>query len=228
MPFDILGSILFSISLAFIVFSLDRVETPEEKLLSLILLAVGIILLLGFIMWEAHSSNPLLKISLFKNRSFIAGNSSLLLTFIMQYGFIYIIPYFFENHWMMSASVAGEAMLPITVAMICMAPLSGILADHFKIHIICTVGMLITAVSIFILCYGLTIKNSMIYWIICSITPGIGCCLFQTPNMKQIMDSVSAENRGNCFGNTFYSNKHRRGFWRSYHWCYLFNFLRYF
>ncbi len=198
--FDIFGSILFCSSLAFIVFSLDMMETPEEKLLSLILLAVGIILLLGFIMWEAHSSNPLLKISLFKNKSFIAGNGSLLLVFIMQYGFIYITPYFFEKHWMMSASAAGQAMLPITVAMMCVAPLSGILADRFKIHIICTVGMLITAVSIFILCYGLTIKSSMLYWNVCSSTAGIGCGLFQTPNMKQIMDSVSAENRGIASG----------------------------
>lgn len=199
-PFDVFGSVLFFVSLVLITWSLNIMNSPGKKIVSLLTLILGILLISGFVIWENHIRYPLLKMSLFRNRTFIAGNASLFMAFIMQYGFIYITPYFFEKHWMMSASAAGEAMLPITVAMICVAPFSGILADHFKNSKICAFGMLLTAVGIFVLCYGLIIKKSMVYWIICSIMAGIGCGLFQTPNMKQIMESVDTENRGVASG----------------------------
>lgn len=199
-PFDVIGSILFFGSLSLITLALDMVNFSIGTVAILIPLIIGIILFSIFSIQETRVTYPLIKMSLFKNRSFTASNISLLLTFIMQYGFVYITPYFFENHWSMSAASSGKAMIPISIAMMCTAPLSGVLADHFKSYKICTIGMILTSVSIFVLCYGLTIKKSIIYWIVCSTISGIGCGLFQSPNMKQIMESVSAKDRGVASG----------------------------
>lgn len=199
-PFDVKGSILFFVSLSLITLALDMVDFAIGTVVILLPLIIGIILFSIFSIQENRITYPLLKMSLFKNISFTTSNISLFLAFIMQYGFVYITPYFFENHWLMSPSSSGKAMIPISVAMMCTAPISGILADRFKSYKICTIGMLLTSASIFVLCYGLTIRRSMTYWIVCSIIAGIGCGLFQTSNMKQIMESVSAKDRGVASG----------------------------
>lgn len=117
----------------------------------------------------------------------------------MEYALLFILPYFLEKYWMLSPSVAGEALLPLTIAMICITPVSGILTDQFDSGLICTLSMILTSISAFMLC-GLNAKRSMAYWVVILIIGGIGAGLFQTPNMKEIMDSVSKENRGMASG----------------------------
>lgn len=195
-PFDVLGSMMIFTALVLIVFPLDMTgKSGINSVLHYAMLAVGILMTIGFILWEIKSPSPLLKMSLFKNRAFTTGNLALFLAYIMQYGLAFFLPYFLEKHWMLSAAAAGELMFPLTAAMICITPISGMLADRFESRLICAAGMLITAFSVFMLC-GLSAKETIIYWVIVSVIAGIGSGLFQTPNMKQIMDSVSSEDRG--------------------------------
>jgi hypothetical protein len=58
-----------------------------------------------------------------------------------HYAVMFLLPYYLQKQHGMSASLAGLAMLPMSVALIITAPISGAISDKFDSRIVCGVGM---------------------------------------------------------------------------------------
>ncbi|EQD67048.1 major facilitator superfamily transporter, partial [mine drainage metagenome] len=94
---------------------------------------------------------------------------------------------------------AGIYMLPLTVGFLVAGPVSGFLSDRFGARLFATLGMLVAAISFFLL---ILLPTNFTYWVFAPILVlnGIGFGLFAAPNSSAVMNSVPANARGTASG----------------------------
>lgn len=195
-PFDIAGSILIFIALMFLLMPLSLSGDYNIPIaLFITLLVIGFVIILGFILYEKKCKYPMLNINLFHNRVFTASNIAALFTYMAQFIMVFLAPFYLENLRMFSPLFSGLLYLPMPIATMCIAPVSGSLSDRFDSRYLSCAGNFIMTAGLFMLSF-LDKNTSFIYIITSMIVTGIGFGMFQTPNNSAIMGNVPPENRG--------------------------------
>ena len=90
-PLDYFGGLLSVFAVSSLVFGI--IEGPElgwDDSATISALILGLVLLIGFVLWELKAKYPLLDPRLFKIRGFSAGALSITIQFLAQFGFIFV------------------------------------------------------------------------------------------------------------------------------------------
>ena len=198
--FDILGSFLVFAALLLILLPLNIYGTGElSGPLFAVLLAAGAVLIAVFIVVELRHKNPMLDVRLFKNRVFAASCGAALFIYIAQFVLIFLSPFYLQTLRGFAPDFAGLLYLPLPLASMCVAPLSGYLSDRVDSRFISTAGAFIMAVGLFMM--GLMNAATPIPFILVSMAvTGLGFGIFQTPNNSAVMGNVPTQNRGTASG----------------------------
>jgi EmrB/QacA subfamily drug resistance transporter len=196
--FDWAGSLLIFAALSLILLPLQT-STSLPPAVFFILLGAGITMAALFIAAEKKSKHPLLHIDLFKRRVFTAGNLSALLNFTAQFIMIFLAPFYLEKLRHFSPTETGLLYLPMPLATMCVAPVSGIISDRFDNRYISAVGMAFMAAGLFMLSW-LASDTPAWYIISALVVTGTGSGLFQTPNNSAVMGCVPPQHRGAASG----------------------------
>ncbi|AOM41827.1 multidrug transporter subunit MdtD [Xenorhabdus hominickii] len=118
-PFDFLGFVLFSVGLVMISVSFDLFG---DKLLSgyipMVLLASGILMLLGYIFHAKKHPSPLIDLKLFQIHTFSIGIASNIATRLSTGSLSFIIPLMLQLGFGYSAVIAGIMMAPNAIGSI--------------------------------------------------------------------------------------------------------------
>lgn len=112
-----------------------------------------------------------------------------------EYMLLFLWPYYLQDQHGMTATAAGLILLPLSIAMILAAPVSGALSDKFGSRVICGIGMGIIAIAAVI--FSTFQANTPIapLLIVFAVT-GIGAGFFNTPNNSPVMGNVPTQSRG--------------------------------
>jgi MFS family permease len=163
----------------------------------------GVAILLIFLLIESKIKDPLFKLSLFRDRTFAAGNLASLLTALGRGGLQFMLIIWLQGIWLPQHGYsfedtplwAGIYMIPLTVGFLFSAPLSGMLSDKIGVRFFTVGGTLITAASFALM---LAIPVNFTYWVfaLLLVINGIGSGMFASPNRAEIMNSVPADQRG--------------------------------
>lgn len=199
-PFDIAGSVLIFAALSLILLPLDLsgdYHIPPTLFFSSI--AAGLLLILFFVALERRRAYPMLKISLFQNRVFSASNAAAVFTYMAEFIMVFLAPFYLETLRGYSALLSGLLYLPMPLATMCVAPVSGSISDRFDSRYISSFGALVMACGLFLLSF-LGAHTTIPYIAACMVLTGAGFGMFQTPNNSAIMGNVPAENRGTASG----------------------------
>jgi len=164
---------------------------------------IGIILLIIFIFVEMKVKYPLFNLSLFRIRAFTFGNfagflSSLGRGAVMFLVIIWLQGIYLPLHGYSYSSApfwAGIYMLPMMAGFIVLGPLGGILTDKYGARIFATAGMIIIAISLYLLT-ALPYNFNVVEFELILLLNGIGSGLFAAPNTTAIMNSLPPEARG--------------------------------
>jgi EmrB/QacA subfamily drug resistance transporter len=194
--FDLLGALLVTAGLLFLLLSLDLLSGGGASLATVCVLAIaGLVVIEVFILHEKRFSQPLLDLGLFKNRVFSAGNFAATLFYLSEFILVFLAPYFLQGMRGLSAGSAGLMMLPMSLALMAVAPLAGALSDRFDSRIACAAGMVLLAVGELSM-GGLSAATPA--WRLATVFAviGAGAGLFMTPNNSAVMGSVPADRRG--------------------------------
>lgn len=131
-PFDTIGSILSALAIGGLVLGIH--EGPERGWgdpLTLAGLVVGVVALVGFVIWEQRHREPLLDISAFRNRGLASGSLTLLIVFAVMFGiFLVLFPYF-QAVLGWSALRSAVALLPMALMMMPMSTVAPRIAERF-------------------------------------------------------------------------------------------------
>jgi EmrB/QacA subfamily drug resistance transporter len=160
-----------------------------------LLIGLGLLSLLVFILIERRVEEPIVDITLFKNRVFSSATWSLFLTFVAVPGYILIMPFYLMHGVGLTASAAGLLMAVNAMTTIVVGPISGSLSDRFGPVRFSTIGAAATAAA-FYLMRGFDLETQITTIIPILILLGVGVGCFQPSNNSIIMGAVTREHLG--------------------------------
>ncbi len=115
-PLDLIGSIIITIALGLITFSLlEAGRDGNFSKTQLVILLIGFLFLIVFFIVESKIENPMFPTSLLKNRRFILVTSQTFIMFAAFQSAMYFLAFLYIQSFDYSAFQAGAATLPISV-----------------------------------------------------------------------------------------------------------------
>ena len=199
-PFDIAGSVIVFIALFLILLPLNiSGDYKISPVLFTAMLGGGLLLVAFFIWFELRREHPMLDIRLFRNRVFAASNGAALFIYMAQFIMVFLAPFYLENLRGFSPMTSGLLTMPMPLATMCIAPISGNASDRVDSRFISSTGAFIMACGLFMLSF-LAPNSSIAYIVISMVVTGLGFGMFQTPNNSAIMGNVPPQNRGTASG----------------------------
>ena len=109
------------------------------------------VFLAGFVQWERTRRHPMLDPRLFSHRPFALGSFTVTISFVVMFGFFFIITQYFQFGLGHSPLQAGLRMLPFALTMIAVAPRSPKLAEAIGKRGAIATGLVIQAIGFAIL-----------------------------------------------------------------------------
>ena len=136
-------------------------------------------------------------VRLFLRRAFTAGVVGSLLAFLVLFGVLVVVPFYFERSLGASTIRTGLELMAMPLALGLVAPWSGRLADRVGVRLPATVGMAIVAAAL----AGLAVwRPGTLGFVAVLAGVGIGLGLFNSPNNAGIMASVPPSQSGLASG----------------------------
>ncbi|MCF8091558.1 MAG: MFS transporter [Desulfotignum sp.] len=201
-PLDMTGSLLLMVMLSCLIVPLVR--SSDWGFISLgsgVCLMTAIICCIGFVYNEKQSAYPLLDLNLMKIRLFTLPLISSAILFASLFVLVFMMPFFLTFPCGFSASKTGIIMIVPFLFLLVISPISGILADRLGSRMLCTLGMVFMALSLFSLIFSTPVMGTgAIVWRMA--LAGIGTALFVSPNNTAIMGAVPVHQRGIASGAT--------------------------
>ena len=196
---DLPGNILFAGGLSVFLVGLTLGALSGYTSVDVAMMALGLVMLLGFGYVELRVRIPLMDLKLFRIRAFTAGIVSNLLSSIARSGVSLVLTIFFQGALLYDALTAGILLIPFAVAFVTVGPLSGYLSDKYGARGFTTGGLLISAAGF--LGFALVPGNAP-YDILAvlMVLVGAGAGMFVAPNMSSIMSSAPITRRGVASG----------------------------
>jgi len=198
---DWAGNIVFAVGLTMVLLgvtlgSLGQISDP---------LAVGLgvvgVALVGLFVWiEAHEPNPMLDLSLLRNRQFAASALAMLLNALARGAFTFILVFYLQGPpRFLDPFTAGLFLIPVSASLATLGPISGWLSDLYGPRFFLVAGLVVSA-SGFLWLSTIGPSDSFL-----SLTPplvlvGAGMGLFASPNRAAMMTAVPPTRRGVASG----------------------------
>jgi EmrB/QacA subfamily drug resistance transporter len=197
-PFDWLGLGLFVPAVAALLSAVsfgNSAGWTSPAIIGLFLLAVA--LGAAFIGRERRTSDPMLDLTLFKRVPFAAGISSGLLSYLVLFGTLFVVPFYLERALHLSPGRSGVVLGVMPIALGITAPIAGRLAEKLGARPLTVAGMAISATMMgaLIIAHG-----SLLFIVIELAILGVGLGLFTPPNNAAIMGAVPREQSGLASG----------------------------
>ena len=163
----------------------------------------GVAMLFVFTHVERRSPDPMFRLSLFRIRAFSAGSISSFLASVGRGGLMFMLVIWLQGIWLplhgydftRTPLWAGVAMLPLTLGFLIAGPVSGALSDHFGSRPFATVGMLVAALSFFLL-ELLPVNFNYYEFGGLLLLNGLAMGAFAAPNRAGVMNSLPPQHRG--------------------------------
>ena len=194
--FDKVGSSLYAASIGLLCFGVSNL--PD--LSSLLLLILFIVTAALFIKHSLRSSFPIWDLRIFASNTMLTR--SCLASFLMYaatYSNVVILSLYLQDLRQLSPSQAGLIMSIQPGTMAILSATLGRLSDVIEPRFLATIGMVISAFSLFSLSF-LASGELSAYFLISLVFIGVGFSLFSSPNTHAIMSSVTRENYGLASG----------------------------
>ncbi len=195
--FDFPGALTFSGSITLLLLGLTIGSITD--LLSLSLIALSILLMLSFVLFERKAKFPVLNLSLFRIRLFTAGNIANLLSGLAFAALAFVMTLYFQLVRGYDPLHAGIFLIPLDATLIFIGPISGSLSDRWGARGLSTVGLVVAAVGFFYLS-GFTTTTVYPQIALGLVLVGFGIGLFRSPNASSVMGSVPGAKRGIASG----------------------------
>jgi EmrB/QacA subfamily drug resistance transporter len=199
-PFDLVGAALLAVSVAALVFVVTHGRAwgwGHPAVLGLTVLWGGAGL--GLINRELSVAHPIVSPALLRIRLFSLPIASLLVIFGALFSIIFLMPFYLIHPAGLPVKTAGFVMVTPFVFLFLVAPASGAISDRIGSRLLCTVGMICMAASLFSLA-RLT-ANSALWAVLWRLAlAGIGTAVFMAPNNAAAMGAVPTRHMGVAAG----------------------------
>jgi EmrB/QacA subfamily drug resistance transporter len=190
------GVMLSLVGLVVLVYSI--IEAPAAGWLSpttLVGIAIGLVVLAGFVAYELRQAHPLLNPRIFGRRGLSAGSASIFVQFFAFYGFIFLILQYLQIVRGQSALVAALCILPLPVTLMPTSRLAPKLAGKLGSGRLCVGGLVLIAIGLSVIAQVATETH---YWVLAIglLILGAGMGSAMTPATSAITSALPRAQQG--------------------------------
>jgi EmrB/QacA subfamily drug resistance transporter len=161
------------------------------------LFAAAAVLVTAFVFRERAARTPLLDLGLFSRMSFSAGIGSGLLSYMVLFGTLTVVPFFLEIARHDLTGTAGLELLVLPLGLGLTAPIGGRLAEHLGPRPLTVTGMGVVAIMLVL---STVVDGHIVLFLLTLAITGIGLGAFTPPNNAAVMRSVAPHNVGMASG----------------------------
>jgi len=122
-----------------------------------ILLALSIVMLVAWVIWEWRHEHPIVELTLLKKRNFATAMFFMFILGAVLYGTTVLIPQYLQLLMGYSAVSAGEALAGGGFIMMLMMPLSGFLVSKMDQRVLMSIGFGTTAAALYYMTTHMTL-----------------------------------------------------------------------
>jgi EmrB/QacA subfamily drug resistance transporter len=193
---DVVGAVLSVAGLAALVWAL--IEAPDRGWTSASILgAFAATAVIGalFVAWERRVAQPLLEVSVFRNRRFTAASLSIAFIFFALMGVMYFLTTYLQTVLGLSALDAGLRMLAIAFGMVFATKSSVGLVSRVGTKVAVSGGLLVVAGALVLLTsWDVDTGDAQVCLVLALMGAGMG--LAMSPATEAIMGSLPPERAG--------------------------------
>jgi EmrB/QacA subfamily drug resistance transporter len=149
---DVVGGLLSLVGVASLVFGI--IEGPEQGWgdgRTLSGLALGVVALATFVLWELRVDQPMLDPRLFGNRAFSAGTLTVTAQFFASFGLFFVVLQYLQFVVGRSPLEAAVSLLPLPLVLIPLARNAPLLARRIGFRRVAPVGLALTATGLVVI-----------------------------------------------------------------------------
>ncbi len=174
------------------------IEAPNRSWSSPVILgaiAAAVAILAGFIVWERHSTHPMLEVRFFASRRFSAAMAAMALLMFALMGVLFLITQYLQFSLGYTAFATGLRIAPIAVVLLIVAPLSSVVDHIVGTKPVVFAGMVIIAVGLGLLSQ-VTVHDRYMDVFPALVLIGLGVGLAFAPSTESVMGSLPADQAG--------------------------------
>ncbi|ABS40285.1 MFS transporter [Clostridium botulinum] len=193
---DIKGAILFIICIVTLFWAmLKGQQTGYNHINIIISFIISLICFIVFIILELKIENPMLDLSIFKNRVFSVNIFSAFVMFIGISCINIIQPFYLQDVLKLSPAKTGLIMMAYPIVLSIVAPISGYLSDKMGSKKLTLAGIVVASIGLFCMAFLNEQSTFLMITLLLSVV-ALGNGLFQSPNNSLVMSSVEKTKLG--------------------------------
>ena len=184
--FDLIGSILYGLSLLAIMYGFTRLPAG----LGAALIALGVACFVAFAIWEGRVKSPVLDLRIFRNNTvFTFSNIAALINYSATSATAFLLSLYLQQIRGLPPQTAGLLMIAQPVVQAIFSPLAGRMSDTVEPRLLASAGMAMTAVGLFL--FALLSPSTPFFMVVLVLMLlGLGFGLFSSPNTNAVMSAV--------------------------------------
>ncbi len=194
--FDLFGSLLYTGSLAGLMYGLSRLPGTD----GVGLVALGLGGLAAFGLWEVRSDSPVFDVRLLgANRVFLFSNLAALIHYSATFAVVFLMSLYLQGVKGLTPAHAGTVLVVQPVLQALWSPWAGRLSERVAPRRVASVGMGLSAAGLLLLAWlGPTTPMALVLGGLGLLGTGFG--LFSAPNTNAVMQSVERRHYGVASG----------------------------
>ncbi|MHB1708142.1 MAG: MFS transporter [Thermoplasmataceae archaeon] len=198
---DIAGNVTFAAGLVLLLLAITLFAISGLSVLyTSLLLGGAAFLFVLFVYIEKIHEDPMFDFSIFRSHEFTAGNETIFLNALSRGSFILVMVFYLQGPIMgLNPLQAGLLLVPMSISLSIMGPISGVLSDRFGPRFFVVTGLVLSSIG-FLLMTRITYGVSELQLILPLTLIGSGMGIFASPNRSSIMSSVPGYRRGLASG----------------------------
>ncbi|MFC6062220.1 MFS transporter [Streptomyces ochraceiscleroticus] len=203
---DPVGVLLSVVGLVLLVYGIIKggqlADFTDPQVIGTVL--AGLLVLAGFVLYEKRIDHPSIDISYFRKPAFSAAVAAIALVFFALMGVTFFMVFYIQSVRGYTPLQAGLLILPLAAAQMIFAPRARHVVDRFGAKAVCTVGMLLVALTMsgFLL---MDTDTPIFVLEVLFFLQGTGMAHIMPPVTVSIMQSLPREKAGSgsALNNTF-------------------------
>ena len=177
---------ILALSLSLTIYSFSKL--PETNAFGL--LALGLLGLISFVIFERREAEPLVDIGLFhQNKVFAFSSLAALINYAATFAVSFLISLYLQKVRGLAPREAGMVLVCQPLVQAFLSPLAGRLSDRIEPRTVASIGMGLCFTGLVLLNF-IDLKTSIGYLVGCLAFLGFGFAFFSSPNTKAIMGAV--------------------------------------
>ncbi|MGC8729051.1 MAG: MFS transporter [Elusimicrobiales bacterium] len=179
-------TIFYSFFIVSLIYGISKINSS----VGIIFLGISVLSIIVFLLLQNRHKEKLLDIEIFKtNTVFTFSGLSALINYTATTALTFFLNIYLQSVFDFSPQKTGSILLIQPLVMALVSPFAGRLSDKKEPQIIASIGMFLTALSLFMTIF-LTEKSTLTAVLSILSTAGLGFGLFSSPNTNAIMSSV--------------------------------------